>query len=67
MAKPVASAEEKLTQIATFSGDDAKRAKKCAMNKNKGAPGGCTTCIFIEPGINSPQSQKLTEASIVIA
>ena len=34
--------------------------------KNKGAPGECTTSNFAAPEINSPQSQKLTVASLVI-
>lgn len=42
---------------------EATQANIRPINKNKGAPGGCTTCSLAAPKINSPQSQRLPERS----
>ena len=53
-----------LTAIAAFSGA-ANIVKNLAISWNTGFPGGCPTSNLNEDAINSPQSQKEAEGSIV--
>lgn len=63
---PLATALSELTAMAIPSGfpQENKENKRPSI-KNKGAPGGWTTCKVYEAEINSPQSQRGTEGSRV--
>jgi hypothetical protein len=55
-----------LTISATFSTLPKENwVKKLASIIKSGAPGGCPTSILYDERINSPQSQKLAEGSVV--
>jgi len=61
----LAIAENEFTIMATLVGSEAKSVKNLAVSIKNGAPGGCPTSNLYAEEINSPQSQKLADGSIV--
>lgn len=63
--KALARAESELakTGINSLLGDN--MVKTLTINIKKGAPGGCPTNSLLPLAMNSPQSQKLAEDSMV--
>src|SRR5437868_3084716 len=65
--KPLASALITLTAFAAVSGSSPNKTIKILPSITKrGAPGGCGICTLKQLLTNSPQSQKLPPASLVI-
>src|SRR6478752_5735654 len=65
--KPLASALITFTAFAAVSGSSPNKTIKILPSMTKsGAPGGCGICTLKQLLTNSPQSQKLPPASLVI-
>ena len=65
MVNALASADMMLTNLATRVTSGAAMANIRAIIMKSGAPGGCPTRSLSAVEINSPQSQKLADASVV--
>ena len=65
MVKALAKADMMLMNLATKVTFGAAMANILAMIIKRGAPGGCPTRSLSAVEMNSPQSQKLADASVV--